>query len=553
MFDPVNAPFFRLDIPNLNHPLTVLSFTGTEAISQPFAFELEVVIESSLLNVKSLMYRSAWLSFAGTQTGINGQIQRVVNINRDSSSDHYRLCLGPRLGCLAHRYNQRIFQDLSAPQIIARVIKEHGIHANAHRFELKHAYRERSYCAQHHESDLQFVQRLCDEEGIHYHFQHSKQRHVLVFADTQGGFRRGPTCFFETVPRRLIPGKAEPTRHQIDRFSVGSIDAEPFGQRSLERAEGESTSPYLGAGLLLPLTGHPRKEWNHLWLLTEVQHQGNQVHMLDQLLAADVSALPYRNRFVATPWEIGFRPALPEPRPKKLGVQRARVMGPVVGQEHCDASGRICVQFDWGWQGQGAHYARCWIPMSSTLGGEFSTRPRVGMDVVVSFVDGDPDLPMVTAYLEDYDATPPIDACVDAPISEGAEQPSLELCLDLDSFAGAGQKIAITGGITLTFENDTQLTFAVGDSSLRFENDCLMLHSRQINLEMLGAATVTDATDVLPASALNTNTHHLLELIKGSHPLIVLCWQPSGGSFAHCQLQPCDCRMRTGIDGRGLS
>ncbi|MEB0208991.1 contractile injection system protein, VgrG/Pvc8 family, partial [Pseudomonas sp. CCC3.1] len=76
---------------------------------------------------------------------------------------HYRLSLGPRLACLAGRSNQRIFQGLSAPQIIARVLKEHGIRADAHRFELSGTYRERMYCAQHHESDLQFVQRLCEE------------------------------------------------------------------------------------------------------------------------------------------------------------------------------------------------------------------------------------------------------------------------------------------------------------------------------------------------------------------------------------------------------
>ncbi|MEB0079925.1 contractile injection system protein, VgrG/Pvc8 family [Pseudomonas sp. CCI3.2] len=545
MFDPVSEPFFRLDIPNLTHSLTVLSFTGTEAISRPFAFELEVVIESPDLNPKSLMYRSAWLSFAGTQTGFNGQIQRVGLIDHDSSAHHYRLSLGPRLGCLAHRYNQRIFQDLSAPQIIAKVLKEHGIHANAHRFELNGTYHERLYCAQHDESDLQFVQRLCDEEGIHYHFQHSKLRHVLVFADTQGGFRRGPTCFFETRPRRLKPGKAEPTRHQVDQFNVGSLGDEQPGLRSLERAEGESTSPYLGAGLLLSLTEHPRQEWNHLWLLTEVQHRGQQVQMLDQLLAADVSALPYRNRFKATPWEIGFRPVPPEPRPRMLGVQRAQVMGPVVGQEHCDASGRIWVQFDGGRQGQGAHYANCWVPVSSTLvgEGEHRTRLRVGMDVVVDFVDGDPDLPMVTAYLENPDLAPFANGSVTEPISEVAEQPSLELRLELDSFVSAGQKIEITGGITLMFDNGAQLAFSVGNSSLHVENDHLTLRSQQITLDTQEVtAAVADTVDEPLARVLSTRTQHLLELMQDSHPLILLCRQPSGGSFAHCQLHPCACR-----------
>jgi len=554
MFDPVSEPFFRLDIPNLTHPLSVLSFSGTEAISTLFAFELEVISESPDLDLHSLMYRSAWLSFAGTEVGINGQIHGASLSHTYSGAGYYRLSLGPRLGCLGQRYNQRIFQNLSSPQIIARVLKEHGIHAENLRFELNGTYSERSYCAQRHESDLELVQRLCDEEGIHYHFQHSKLRHVLVFGDSQGGFRRGPACFYATEPERIASGEAKPVRHRVDQFTVSIAKDEAFSSRALERAEGESTSPYLRAGLLLPLSGHPHNEWNHLWLLTEVQHQGNPVQMLDQLFDADSSVLPYRNHFRATPWEVGFRPTLPALRPRMFGVQRARVMGPIVGQVSCDSSGRISVQFDWERQGDDALYASCWVPVSTALTGadERSTLPRVGTDVVVSFIQGDPDRPMVTACIEQGDVTRPLN-------TTGAEficgtPAALGLRLDLRAFVDGERRINMSPGTTLTFDEHTLLSFCVGESTVQMDSDHLKLRSTQIAFDAQPLSAARDNDDASSAEpdcdALHPRADQIMALLRDSHPLILLCLLPLGGSFAHCQQHPCSCRAKTGFDGR---
>lgn len=554
MFDPVSEPFFRLDIASLAHPVSVLSFTGTEAISKPFVFELEVVCKCPDLDVRSLMYRSAWLSFAGTRIGIHGQIHAVCLSHRRSSAGHYRFSLGPRLACLAHRCNQRIFQGLTAPQIIARVLKEHGIHADNHRFELNGTYAERIYCAQQDESDLELVQRLCGEEGIHYHFQHSRLRHILVFSDSQGGFHRGPSCFYDTAPQRLESGAAKPSRHRVTHFTVNTSAGQEQSKRALERAEGSSTSPYLSAGLLLPLTEHPHVPWNHLWLLTEVQHLGNQVPILDQLFAADSSALPYQNFFRATPWEIGFRPALPAPRPRMFGVQLARVMGPVVGQVYCDPSGRISVQFDWEQQGHGARYASCWVPVSSVLAGlnHEHCLPRVGTNVVVSFIQGDPDQPMVTARLESNPAAQEVQSG-DAERPRGGETlPSLDFRLCPGTFIGGELKVEMSPVGLLTFERNTHLAFRVGGSFVQINADHLNLHSVQITFD-------TQATPETNHGTVSFNAPHeqtfsaneqLLALLREGHPLVLLCGLPAGGSFAHCQQQPCNCRLKAGFDGR---
>ncbi len=522
MFDPVHEPIFRLDIPNLPHTLNVLSFTGTEAISQPFAFELEVVSECSDLDLQSLMFRSAWLSFADSKSGINGQIHGAGHSRRGPNLGQYRLSLGPRLACLGQRFNQRIFQCLSAPQIIARILKEHGIRDDAQRFELNGSYPERTYCAQYHESDLQFVQRLCEEEGIHYHFQHCERRHVLVFGDSQGGFRRGPSCYFQTAI----------TGHRVHRFTVKGDGSPAHHPRTEQRAQGESTSPALRAGQLLPLSGHPFGDWNHLWLLTEIRHRGNQVHVFDELSIGVVGPrLPYSNQFLATPWEVGFRPRVSAQRPRMFGVQRAQVVGPIVDRVYSDPLGRISVRFDWGHQGDGAHYATCWLPVSPALA---DALPRVGMHVLVSFVDADPDQPLVTACLPSSDALPL------AALAESVEAPApvegaLRMRLDPRTFVSAGQQIELSDGITLTFENSSELQFSVGSSSVRLGKDGLRLCSEQIIFEAMPERD--DAPE--PSSA----GQQLLELLQADHPLIVLCQQPEGGSFAHCQRTPCPCRM----------
>ncbi len=110
----------------------------------------------------------------------------------------YQIKLVPQLAYLAHSSHQRIFQHQTVPQIVTQVLVEQGVHADQFEFHLSGVYPEREYCVQFAESDLSFIQRLCAEEGIHYHFQHSPERHLLVFGDDQTVFAnpisQRPTC-----------------------------------------------------------------------------------------------------------------------------------------------------------------------------------------------------------------------------------------------------------------------------------------------------------------------------------------------------------------------
>jgi type VI secretion system secreted protein VgrG len=454
MFAPANQAHFTLSLEGIEHDFKVLEFRGREAISQPYRFDLELVSEHPDLDLENLLHRPAFLAFAPDSSGIHGLVHQAAQGESGKRLTRYRLTLVPQLAYLAHRTNQRIFQHLTVPQIIAQVLEEHGIQADAYRFQLGPViYPPREYCVQYDESDLHFIQRLCEEEGIHYHFEHSTAGHVLVFGDDQTVFPRLAATAYQqdsglvadqpVIKRfglRLETRTSRVTRRDYDfekpRLSMEAAfhsDFQPdledydypgrfterargkhLSQRALERhrhdyelAEGESDQPQLASGHFLPLGEHPRSDWNQLWLLTEVLHEGKQPQVLEESVTSDSQSRDgftqgYRNHFTATPWDIPFRPALRHPKPKVLGSQTAVVTGPAGEEIHCDEYGRVRVQFHWDREGQADDKTSCWLRVSSSWAGDRYggiAIPRVGMEVLVTFLEGDPDQPLVTGCL----------------------------------------------------------------------------------------------------------------------------------------------------------
>jgi len=454
MFAPANQAHFTLSLEGVEHDFKVLEFRGREAISQPYRFDLELVSERPDLDLQSLLHRPAFLAFAPDGSGVHGLVHQAAQGESGKRLTRYRLTLVPQLAYLAHRTNQRIFQHLTVPQIIAQVLEEHGIQADAYRFGLGPViYPPREYCVQYDETDLHLIQRLCEEEGIHYHFQHGASAHVLVFGDDQTVFPGLAATAYQqdsglvadqpVIKRfglRLETRTSRVTRRDYDfekpRLTMEAAfhsDFQPdledydypgrfterargkhLSQRVLERhrhdyelAEGESDQPRLVSGHFLPLTEHPRSDWNQLWLLTQVLHEGKQPQVLEEAVTSHVDSgdgfvQGYRNRFSATPWAIPFRPALCHPKPKVLGSQTAVVTGPAGEEIHCDEYGRVKVQFHWDRHGQADDKTSCWLRVSSSWAGDRYggiAIPRVGMEVLVTFLEGDPDQPLVTGCL----------------------------------------------------------------------------------------------------------------------------------------------------------
>ncbi|MGF0334030.1 type IV secretion protein Rhs [Ectopseudomonas toyotomiensis] len=492
MFNPANETHFSLSIEGVEHDLQVLEFSGREAISQPYRFDVELISERPDLDLTSLLHQRAFLAFSPNGDGIHGLIHRVEQGESGKRLTRYRLAIVPQLAYLTHRTNQRIFQHLTVPQIVAQVLEEHGIVEGGYQFQLgPTVYPERDYCVQYDESDLHFIQRLCEEEGIHYHFQHSESGHVLTFGDDQTAFAKlgQPTPYIQDsgmtaddpVIKRLALRLETRTRNTTRRDydfeqprllleatyqgeKAGENDSLPtledydypgrytdrtrgkhLAKRALERhradyqqLEGKSDQPRLVSGHLLEISEHPQSEWNDLWLLTEVLHEGKQPQVLEESVTSDSmlgkalntllhnmtgKAQPstkdgddftqgYRNRFLATPWAVPYRPPLEHPKPKVLGSQTAVVTGPTGEEIHCDEYGRVKVQFFWDREGQADEKTSCWLRVSSSWAGDrygAITIPRIGMEVLVTFLEGDPDQPLVTGCLYHAEHVVPYD------------------------------------------------------------------------------------------------------------------------------------------------
>ncbi|MCJ8205340.1 type VI secretion system tip protein VgrG [Pseudomonas sp. RGM2987] len=464
MLPPAIPSRFTLTFDSGPNEFEVLEFKGKEAISQPYRFDLELVSERFDLALEELLHRQAYLAFEGQGRGVHGQVYSVALGDCGKRLARYRISLVPRLAYLRHRINQRIFQQLSVPAIIGRILKDHGIQGDAFRFSLSGQYPEREYCVQYAESDLAFIERICAEVGIHYHFRHSPEGHLLVFGDDQTVFPHlpEPTLYqpdsgmvasepaIKALTVRLQartnavtlrdydfskPGLALQTRHDNQQQPVledyrypGQFADRDHGRhlarRALERhavdyrqAEGCSDQCALISGHFMQVRGHTRAQCNDLWLLTEVSHHGRQPQVLEEAAGVSPDELQgYRNTFVATPWDVFYRPPLRHPKPPAQGYQSAVVTGPVDSEIHCDEFGRVKVQLIWDRDGKRDEHASCWLRVASGWAHDRYGAvmiPRVGMEVLVGFIDGDVDKPLVVACLPNGANPPPLDLPAD--------------------------------------------------------------------------------------------------------------------------------------------
>lgn len=448
---------FKFVLQSVENDFQVLAFKGHEALDQPYFIEVQLVSENPGLDLEALLHQPAYLGFGEAGEGLHGQVYAVGRDDPGARLTLYRLTLAPRLAWLEHRRDLRIFQQRSVPQIIAAVLERHGILADAYAFELGPVvYPPRTFCVQYAETDLHFIQRLCEEEGIHYHFRHSPDAHLLVFGDDQTVFRRlpaqryrpasGPEAErrviqrfdvrlatrsrqvvrrdhdFEHPSRRLQEQAGVPSVLPLEDYHypagfTGQARGVQLARRSLERhqrdhcrALGKSDQPALCSGHFLPLSDHPQPSCNDLWLLTSVRHEGYQPQVLEEAMPRSEVFQGYRNRFNATPWRAVHRPVLKHPKPTITGSQTATVTGPGGEEVHCDAYGRVKVRFHWDRLDKMSDKSSCWVRVASGWAGDgFGAimTPRVGMEVLVTFLDGDPDRPLINGCLPNARHLPP--------------------------------------------------------------------------------------------------------------------------------------------------
>ncbi|AOE64920.1 type VI secretion system tip protein TssI/VgrG [Pseudomonas corrugata] len=420
---------FSLTLTQSDLRLQVLRFSGREALNQPYRFDLELIGLTPPINPDTLLGQPAFLRLDG-DSGVHGIVQSVSLNAHAPNRTGYRLALVPHLQRLEHGPRRRVFHQLSVVQILQRLLDDNALPAHSYRFELPHGqYPSRPFCIQYEESDLELLQRLCEQEGIHYHFEHSPSGHVLVFAedpksfparavelalrkqaDEQPALERLYQRHHPTLPalparfaeRAMAPAETSAANHGLNGTDHEAMRGNPalahtyqIGRRNLERLRcrqreihGHSSQPALRSGHIVQISDHPVSTFNDQWLVIEVQHRGRQFSILEANQSPVSSARDYRNRFSAIPWSTVFRPALKHPRPSIPGYHVAHVLGPAGQPAGPDERGQVLVSL-WGPDDEG-------IPLPMSRSSPHDNLPLMtGSEVLVSFLDGDPDRPVL--------------------------------------------------------------------------------------------------------------------------------------------------------------
>jgi type VI secretion system secreted protein VgrG len=450
---------FLFEIKGVSDALRVVRFTGHEGLSELFRFDLVLACENPAVDLASAIGQPALLTMqrGGDPRYLHGMIARCVEGEAGTKLTSYHVTVVPKPWLLLHRFDCRIFQELTAPQIIQKVLEGAGLASgDDFRLSLQATYATREYCVQYRESDLAFVSRLMEEEGIYYFFEHHEDKHVLVLGDKTAAhpsiegeatvrfhplmgamvqdeqvsrFERAQTIRSGKVtvrdydfakPSLLLEGTAagatfadlEVYDHPGD-FAVPADGATRSQIRLEERtaarqtAEGESGCDRFFAGATFTLGDHQREALNCEWTITRVEHQGSEPSMGD---AGGSAESRYQNRFECIPAEVPFRPPLATPRPTIKGVQSAIVVGPSGEEIYTDEHGRVKVQFPWDRLGKSDDKSSCWIRVSQVWAGEgwgAMHIPRIKQEVLVDFLDGDPDRPIIVGRVYHGTNVPP--------------------------------------------------------------------------------------------------------------------------------------------------
>ncbi len=431
---------------------------GAEEISGLFSFDLDMLSENDSIGFDSLIGKSVTLRITladGSARYINGLVRTIEQGGRDHHLTTYRAQIVPWLWMLTQTSDCRIFQKKNVPAIIQEIFNE----GNFQDFSLRlyGDFTEREYCVQYRETDFAFISRLMEEEGIFYFFEHENGKHTLVLTNSssaikpypgQSKARSGSTAGgliaedvvtewqtsqnlltgsyalqdynFETPSTDLLTDVAGRNDYQLYEYPgryLKRSEGEKLVQTRLEETQvprsivrGGSTCRFFASGYKFELREHYRSDQNQEYLLTRVSHQASQGG--DLRSGGTQDELQYRNRFECIPFSIPFRPARVTPRPLISGTQTAVVTGKSGEEIYTDNHGRIKVQFYWDRYGKKNDESSCWIRVSQAWAGKnwgAIAIPRIGQEVVVSFLEGDPDRPLITGRVYNAEQVPPYD------------------------------------------------------------------------------------------------------------------------------------------------
>lgn len=431
-------------------------FSSVEAISTPFEYRVSMLSDNAGINLKALLNTTATIALRledGSFRYINGKWRqlRQLEIGKDKLVSYEGL-LVPSLWFLNLEADCRIFQNTSVPDIVEKILTDASI--SDHRRSFQKTYSPREYCVQYRESDFNFISRLMEEEGIFYFFEHTATKHTIVFGDsptalqkisgkptvrfsvTQEGFTdEGGIAAFELAesvyttkisfedydfekPKtelKVSTGSANPEVYDHPGRYTARADGERLSRLRLEEREatqhigrGRGRNRHLLPGFRFKLADYYRDDANIEYTLISVAQEAAD----NNYRAADKNKEPFTfsNTFEVIPHVTPYRPPCRARKPSIAGSQTAVVVGKAGEDLWVDQYGRVKVQFFWDRLGTNDENSSCWVRVSQAWAGKqwgWVTLPRIGQEVIVDFLEGDPDRPIVTGRVYNADQVTP--------------------------------------------------------------------------------------------------------------------------------------------------
>ncbi|WP_454836513.1 type VI secretion system Vgr family protein [Pseudomonas lini] len=435
---------------------------GGEELGRLFNYELQLHSLDNAIDLNQLLGKPMCLSLqldGGGERYFHGIVARCSQNVDQGQFASYQATLRPWLWLLTRTSDCRIFQNLTIPQIIKQVFRDLGFSD----FEdaLSRPYREWEYCVQYRETSFDFVSRLMEQEGIYYFFRHEQGRHVLVLADAYGAHTSAPG--YASVPyypkneqqrerdhihdwhlaQQVQPGSLELNDYDFQRPSaridvrsamprphtagdyplydypgtyVQSADGEHYARTRIEalqtqheQVEFAGNARGLGSGHLFSLTGFSRQDQNREYLIVGTRYSISQESGETGIGAASAQ---FESSLTCIDAQQSYRPLPNTHRPIVKGPQTALVVGPKGEEIWTDQFGRVKVHFYWDRHDQSNENSSCWIRVSQSWAGKnwgSMQIPRIGQEVIVSFLEGDPDRPIITGRVYNAEQTVPYD------------------------------------------------------------------------------------------------------------------------------------------------
>ena len=460
-----------IDTPLGKDVLVLTAFNGTEEMSRLFNYELELISDNNAISPSEIVGKNVTVGIKladGSDRYFNGFVSRFVAGDEGHDRRNYRAQVVPWLWFLTRTADCRIFQDQTVPDILEKIFDDLGF-SDFETSEIKGTHEEWEYCVQYRETDFNFVSRLMEQEGIFYYFRHEDGKHTLVLADQKGAYQdcdenevdyprdygtrpitdhitswehgyeftpgkwsQTDSANFKDHPARAerTPSNLLMTEEQttVDLPNIGKYEVydypggypekewgSAYTKIRMEEEEvdhdvvraGSTCRTFTPGGKFKVKSHRSDSEKDKTFVITWIKHTVSQPYTYE---SGGSTGTEYTNAFSCIPDSVTFRPRRVTPKPSIRGSQTAVVTGPDGEEIWPDEYGRVMVQFPWDREGKRDETTSCWIRCAQTSAGKgwgSMFLPRVGQEVVVSYLEGDPDRPLITGVVYNADQMPP--------------------------------------------------------------------------------------------------------------------------------------------------